>query len=155
MMAVRAVYLLALACWVGSIVFFSFVGAPSIFKALSREQAGDVVGVIFPKYYAMGTACGLLALACLLILSRGAKIPWLGAGLLIMMLGANIYAHAVVQPQVRALKAEIRNAEARAEVVEPARARFGRLHGFSMILNVVVLAGGVVLIIWTARSLTL
>ena len=38
--------------WVGMIVFFTFFAAPSIFKALPRELAGEVIGHIFPKYWA-------------------------------------------------------------------------------------------------------
>jgi putative copper export protein len=46
----RFIYLLAIALWIGGMAFFSFVAAPSIFKALPREQAGHVVADIFPKY---------------------------------------------------------------------------------------------------------
>ena len=43
------IYLLSVVCWLGSIIFFSFIGAPGIFKTLEREKAGEVAGVIFPK----------------------------------------------------------------------------------------------------------
>ena len=48
------IYILSLVFWVGSIVFFSFLTAPVIFKLLDREKAGEVVGVIFPRYYFLG-----------------------------------------------------------------------------------------------------
>ena len=51
---IHFVYILSLVGWVGSIVFFSFFTAPVIFKLLDREKAGEVVGVIFPRYYFLG-----------------------------------------------------------------------------------------------------
>ena len=57
----RFVHLLALGLWIGSIVFFSLVTAPGLFGALPRDQAGQAVSAIFPRYYAFGAACGLTA----------------------------------------------------------------------------------------------
>ena len=51
---IHFVYILSLVGWVGSIVFFSFFTAPVIFKLLDREKAGEVVAVIFPRYYFFG-----------------------------------------------------------------------------------------------------
>ena len=48
---INYIYLLSLVCWLGSVIFFSFVAAPGIFKTLEREKAGEVIGVIFPRYY--------------------------------------------------------------------------------------------------------
>lgn len=53
----------ALGMWLGSIVFFSFVGAPTTFAVLDREDAGTVVNAIFPRYYLFGIGLGLVALA--------------------------------------------------------------------------------------------
>lgn len=53
----------ALGCWLGSIVFFSFVGAPTTFAVLPREEAGRVVRAVFPRYYDLGLALGVLAVA--------------------------------------------------------------------------------------------
>ena len=62
----RYALLLALVLWIGGIVFFSFIASPSIFKILPREQAGQVVGDIFPKYHLLGYISCLGAAACLL-----------------------------------------------------------------------------------------
>ena len=43
----RFIYLLSIALWIGGMTFFSFMAAPSIFKVLSREEAGQVVSDIF------------------------------------------------------------------------------------------------------------
>jgi len=50
----------ALGVWLGSMLFFSFVGAPTIFDVLG-DDAGRVVNAIFPKYYVFGVALGGLA----------------------------------------------------------------------------------------------
>ena len=55
-------HLMSLVVWIGSIIFFSFFGAPSIFKVLDRGLAGDVVGSIFPKYWMIGYICSPIAL---------------------------------------------------------------------------------------------
>ena len=49
--AFKFIYILSVCFWIGSIFFFSFFAAPSIFKVLPRETAGNVVSDIFPKYY--------------------------------------------------------------------------------------------------------
>jgi hypothetical protein len=52
----------ALGAWLGTIVFFSFVGAPTVFDVLPEDDAGAVVNAIFPKYYVLGVALGAVAL---------------------------------------------------------------------------------------------
>src|SRR6266404_1023893 len=55
---VRWLFLLALGLWLGEVVFFSFVVAPSVFRSVPPLEAGRVVGAIFPRYYLLGIACG-------------------------------------------------------------------------------------------------
>jgi hypothetical protein len=50
----------ALGVWLGSMLFFSFLGAPTVFDVLG-DDAGQVVNAIFPKYYVFGVALGGLA----------------------------------------------------------------------------------------------
>jgi hypothetical protein len=50
----------ALGIWLGSIVFFSFIGAPTTFDVLG-DDAGQVVNAIFPKYYQFGLGLGFVA----------------------------------------------------------------------------------------------
>jgi uncharacterized membrane protein len=66
----RFVLLLSVVVWVGGLIFFTFFVAPSIFKVLPRELAGELVSNIFPKYWALGYVAGLLSLASLLAISR-------------------------------------------------------------------------------------
>ena len=41
---IKFVHLLGITIWVGSLVFFTLIAAPSIFKNLPRETAGEVIG---------------------------------------------------------------------------------------------------------------
>jgi len=61
---IRAVEVLAngsLGVWLGTIVFFSFVGAPKAFGVLEEDDAGDYVNAVFPIYYIVGAASGVVA----------------------------------------------------------------------------------------------
>ena len=159
----RVVHLLSVSLWVGSVAFFSFVVAPAIFKALPKEQAGDVVGAIFPTYYWVGHLCGAVALGALLLATRwdGWSVRAASAGLvLVVMLGANIYAGFVIQPKVHAVKSEMRQAEAPAQGVVPPppyelKERFDKYHKLSVQLNAVVLFGGFLVLILSSVGLKL
>ncbi|VAX19116.1 hypothetical protein MNBD_NITROSPINAE03-1985, partial [hydrothermal vent metagenome] len=139
--AVKYIHLLALVIWIGSIVFFSFIGAPSIFQTVDKKTAGDVVGAIFPKYYLLGYILSLISLGTLAFL--GAKSGFLfpvKAGLVILavMAGVTFYSGLVTAPKVNKVKYQIR-AETDDAKLAPLRKQFGRLHGISMMLNVAVL----------------
>ncbi|MBI4715961.1 MAG: DUF4149 domain-containing protein, partial [Nitrospirae bacterium] len=139
----------------GSLVFFSFVGAPAIFKSLPREQAGDLAGVIFPRYYLLGLICGLIALGSLIASSLMTR-HWqtVGIVLLVVMVSATLYAGYGVAGKAREVKAEIR-----AAVDGPAKQalqqRFGALHRESVILNSIVLFLGIGVFLVTAVQLRL
>lgn len=156
--AARVLHLLAVSVWLGSVAFFSFVAAPAIFRTLPKQQAGDVVGAIFPTYYWVGHVCGAVALAGLVVAARsgGWSVRAAVAGLLlVVMLGANVYAGFVVQPKVVKAKVEIREATSEHSVPPPIelKERFDKLHKLSVQLNVVVLAGGLVVLALSALSL--
>ncbi len=50
----RVLHLLSVSIWLGTVTFFSFVVAPTIFRTLPQQQAGDVVGALLPVYYWAG-----------------------------------------------------------------------------------------------------
>lgn len=156
----KILHLLAVSLWIGSVAFFSFVAAPAIFRTLPRHQAGDVVGAIFPTYYWVGHLCGALALGALILAARsdGWSAKAVAAGvLLVVMLGANIYAGFVVQPKVVTVKTEIRQATSGGEVPPPLemKERFDTLHKLSVQLNAVVLVGGILILVISSVGLRL
>src|SRR3989338_1334116 len=116
MVLIKFLHLLSLVVWIGGIIFFSFIAAPSIFKVLPRETAGDVVGDIFPKYWLMGYICSISALTTIMMLSYLERAyPWVRIGLLVFMTGIVFYSGLVVGANARDVKAQIRIIEDKAQ----------------------------------------
>ena len=139
----------ALGLWLGAMGFFAFVVAPAAFSTLDRDAAGRFVGVVFPKYYAVGFGLGLVALAGLVVrvLGRGVRpLDWAPIGLVVLMLTLTLFAGAVVLPAAHAAREAMR-----ATGMDPtAAASFSRLHRLSSILNVIVMLAGIVTLIMEA-----
>ncbi len=142
-------HLLSVTIWIGSIIFFSFIAAPAIFKMLPRETAGDVVAKIFPQYYKLGCFCGIVALLTLWSFSTGSMHDIWRLSTLGLMTLLSLFSAIRVGPKVRQLKADLR-AAAEGPDREEQQQRFSRLHGFSMILNMIVLLVGLIFLGITA-----
>jgi len=145
-------YLAALAVWLGSIVFFSFFVAPTVFRTLPTDEAGRVVGTIFPNYYRLGYICGLLLLLTSLVLWRGASTAAAGwvatSALAAVMLLLTLYAGLVIQPRAHALRAQLSDPAAPA-----AKEEFDALHRRAVQANAAGLIGGLIVTGLTAASL--
>ena len=149
---IRFLHLLSLVVWIGGMIFFSFIGAPSIFKILPRDKAGDVVGDIFPKYWMMGYICSAIALLTILILSfQGNSYPIAKISLLVLMCGLNLYSGMAVGTKAREVKVRIRSLEDSREK-EMLKTEFGLLHSRSTILNSIIMILGLVVIFLTSAS---
>ena len=132
-------YIFGLVCWIGSIIFFSFFAAPEIFKLLDREKAGEVVGVIFPRYYLLGYVCAALTLPSLL--SSTDNLLGVKQTLLFVMTVGWLYACLFVSPKARDLKAKIKFVSSMEEH-EPLEAQFKKMHSLVVKLNGAVLLAG-------------
>ncbi len=143
-----AVFRLALSLWVGGAALFTFVLTPILFRQLGREEAGRIVGLLFPAYFPWNLALSLVALAAFLGLARGPwRAPhWVALGLLVTAVAANGHAQFRLHPEARTVKAELRSLESVPDD-HPLRRRFGRLHAVSAALNLLVLADGVALLL--------
>lgn len=152
----KYIHLLSLVVWIGAIIFFSFIGAPAIFKTLDRRTAGDVVGEIFPKYFVLWQVCAAAAFLTLVYMGfkSGFSSPLKAGLVLLVLMGAvTVYSSCVNAPQARAVKAEMRK-QADEGKAEALRKKFGRLHGISMALNIVTLALGLLLLFFAIRYMT-
>jgi NAD/NADP transhydrogenase beta subunit len=67
---------ISLALWLGSLCFFSFVIAPTVFKVLEKSEAARLQNVLFPKYYLLGVICGIL-LFLLNFFSHNKRKSWM------------------------------------------------------------------------------
>jgi len=153
MAIIRFFHLLSLVVWLGGMIFFSFIAAPSIFKVLPRETAGDVVGDIFPKYWVMGYVCGITAIITAILLSvQGKAYPWTMIILLFVMSGLTFYSGLVVGLKARDVKAQIRTIEDPSQK-EALRLQFKALHKRSTIMNGLILILGLIVIFFTSYQL--
>jgi hypothetical protein len=136
-----AAYLLALASWVGSVLFFSFGVAPVIFRVLGAEAGGRFVRALFPRYYAWGVVSGAIALPAFAAVPMAFpeyRGPWVGvqAGLILAGILIFLYCGNSLTPAINA---------ARDEGPDGAE-RFDQLHRRSVRLNAVALLLGVTLL---------
>jgi hypothetical protein len=152
---IKFIHLTSLVVWLGMIVFFSFFAAPSIFKVLPRETAGEVVGAIFPKYWMIGYISSVTALTTLLIFAYAEKtFPYARFLILAIMTFTIFYSGLMVGKEAVRIKAQIKATEDQAEK-ESLRVLFKKVHARSSLLNMTVLALGVFVIFLTARGLSL
>lgn len=146
------IYLLAVAVWVGTLIFQSFIVAPTLFRLLPQSTAGDVVAKIFPLYYVIGYICGSIATVAPWLLSGAANnrnaVTW-ASGVAAFMLLATIVGGGVIHPRAAALRSTLATAPANS----PERAQFRRLHGAAVVANLLVLSGGLVLVVIVSRQL--
>lgn len=144
------VFRIVLALWVGGIAMFTFVVTPAIFRSLARDEAGRVVGLLFPVYYPYNLILSLVALLAFVWLVWGAWRPvhWVHLLGLVLAVAANAYVLFGLHSEIRAVKAEVASFETTSPE-HPSRRRFSRLHAKSAAINLFVLVDGVVLMLLT------
>src|ERR1700716_449645 len=73
----RYLMLLSLVVWLGGLIFFAFVLAPTVFSVLpNRHLAGSVVGRSLGTLHWMGIVSPVILLASSIICSRLTKGAW-------------------------------------------------------------------------------
>jgi len=153
---VQLIYLLSLALWVGGIVFFSFFTTPALFINLPKEMASQMITVLFPRYYLLGYITGgMMFLSTLIESALQRQVPWIRIVILLLMLGSTLYAGQVLRPQVHDLKIQMKTVEEGSDLGKSLKSEFDQAHRLSVILNMIVLAGGIVLIAIVAFRLRL
>jgi putative copper export protein len=152
------IHLAAIAVWMGSLVFFSFVTAPSLFRTLPPEAAGDAVSGIFPLYSHLGVLCGavgaLSALGLARIDERSGNRRRLSAMMLALMIVLTLYASEVVAPRAADLRARMHAPGLDETERAGRRAAFAAVHRRSVGANGVVLLLGTALLVLRARELS-
>ncbi len=118
----------------GGMLFFSFIFAPLVFRSLDQENAGVLIRAVFPVYY----------LAGLLIALLGAIFAWPGSATDGALLGAVALVFALAR---QVLRPAIDAQRARRDEDPAAAAAFRRLHGFSMVLNLLQMIAVLVVLV--------
>lgn len=147
MLFASAVYRLALSLWVGGIALFTFVVTPVLFRTQGRDAAGKIVGAMFPLYFRYVLALTGTALVARIFAGEafhGAR-QWAGTVLIVTALFLTGYQAYGLTPRMERVKQSVPSFET-TPPGDPARKEFSRLHGFSMVVNLVVLLEGAALI---------
>ncbi|GFE61542.1 DUF4149 domain-containing protein [Geobacter sp. AOG2] len=143
MQIVTLLYRLSITFWTGGITLFTFILTPILFKTLSRDHAGQIVGILFPGYFRWGLVCGVIALVSRLIMRTNVLVP---AILLIVMLALTSFQAFYIEPRAAALKQQIPSFDTTPKE-HPLRREFSKLHGISASCNLAVVAGGIALVV--------
>ena len=162
MRAVRYLYVLALALWLGGMALAGLIVAPTIFGVLQnwnpstgRVLAGDVFGEILRRVYLVGGAAGALmfvALTLQRIVGPRPKAYGVRAVIVALMLGLTAYAAILIQPRINTLQVEVGGPMIQLPADDPRRAEFDRLHSLSTTLMSLTMLGGLALLVWESRE---
>ena len=159
----RSLILLALAIWVGGLLFFGAVVAPIAFgtlmpmfpdPAVGLHVAGTMVRNSLLHLHDIGLFCGaILLLLCIVErVTRSTRRSIAPQLLLIaVMLGLTTYSQFSVIPRMETLRIKAGSAMAEPVSTDPARVDFNRLHNLSTSLEGIVLLSGLGLIVLYAR----
>lgn len=121
---------LALAFWIGEMLFFAAVFAPRVFRVLPREMAGQLQAAIFPPYFLGGIISAAFLIAALFFLRHTLPRRRLQFNITLLAVsgGIFVYLYAILGPQITALRPLV--------AADPsAAAGFASLHKVSVGLN--------------------
>ena len=158
MSIIRYLMLLSLVVWIGGLIFFAFVVAPTVFAVLpTRQLAGNVVSRSLGAMHWMAIACGMVYAVTSMIDSRmvnGVVNPFAARNLLIYamivltLVGMyGIASRMLVLKQQMGIIDDVPHDDVR-------RVEFNRLHVWSTRIEGSVLVLGLALLFLTARRMT-
>jgi uncharacterized membrane protein len=152
----RFLMFLSLVCWIGGLIFFAFVLAPTAFQVLpSTHLAGNVVGRALSKLHWIAIVSGVVFLVSSLLYSRltdGTAHVFAGRHVLLcLMLALTLLSQFWIMPRMDTLRAQVADF-ASVLVDNPARVQFDALHVWSTRVEGAVLLLGLVVVYLTASS---
>ncbi len=162
MLALRLVYVLALAVWLGGMAILGAVVAPTIFQTLQtadpeggRALAGLAFGAMLARFHYVAYGCGALLLVMLIIMALLGPRPKAFAvrcGLVAAMLAVSAYTGVVVLGEIDAIQREVGALPSHLPAGDLRRIRFDELHQLSTRLMMVNLLGALALVYWEAAE---
>jgi len=160
MSIIRFLMLLSLVVWVGGIVFFAFVLAPTVFHPgilPSRQLAGAVVSRSLGILHGMGLACGVVFVITSMIDSQvrtGVAAPFAARNLLVYaMIALTLISMFAISTRMQALRNDMVFID-NVPHDDPRRVEFNRLHVWSTRLESAVLLLGLAVIFLTSRRIS-
>jgi uncharacterized membrane protein len=148
--------LLSLVCWIGGLIFFAFVLAPTAFSVLPNTHlAGNVVGRALGKLHWIATISGVVYLISSLLYSRltdGTVHLFAARHVLVcLMLALTLISQFGIIPRMDVLRASLGDVSS-APIDNTQRVQFDALHVWSTRVEGAVLLLGLVVVYLTARG---
>jgi uncharacterized membrane protein len=158
MSLLRFLMLLSLVVWIGGLIFFAFVLAPTAFQVLPNTHlAGNVVGRALGKLHWLAIISGVVFLLSSLLysyLTQGtAHIFAMRHVLICLMLALTLFSQFWIIPRMDTLRAQVSDFST-VPLTDPARVQFDALHVWSTRVEGAVLILGLVAVFMTASALT-
>jgi uncharacterized membrane protein len=152
----RFLMLISLVVWIGGLIFFAFVVAPTAFSVLpATHLAGNVVGRALSKLHWIAIGSGIVYLISSLLYSRltdgTAHVFAARHVLLCLMLALTLVLQFGIIPRMDTLRASLGEVSA-APIDNPEHIQFDALHVWSTRVEGAVLLLGLVVVYLTARS---
>ena len=150
----RFLMLLSLVVWVGGLMFFAFVLAPTAFQVLPNTHlAGNVVGRALGKLHWLAIVSGIIFLIASLLYDRiaqgSAQVLAVRHVLIIVMLALTLFSQYWIIPRMDKLRASVSDFAA-IPLSDPARVQFDALHVWSTRVEGAVLLLGLLAVYMTA-----
>ena len=150
--------LLSLVVWIGGLIFFAFVLAPTAFNIPAvlpnTHLAGNVVGRALGKLHWIAIVSGIMYLLSSLAYSRitegTAHAFALRHVLICLMLALTLVSQFWITPHMITLRAQVATFDTADTLNQPARVQFDALHAWSTRAEITVLLLGLVAIYLTA-----
>jgi len=153
----RFLMVLSLVVWIGGLIFFAFVLAPTAFQVLmpNTHLAGNVVGRALGKLHWMAIISGIVFLIASLLYSYltagSAHVFAMRHVLICLMLGLTLFSQFWIIPRMDTLRASVGDF-ATVPLDNPARIQFDALHVWSTRVESAVLLLGLVAVYLTASA---
>ncbi|MGA7754095.1 MAG: DUF4149 domain-containing protein [Candidatus Sulfotelmatobacter sp.] len=153
----RFVMVLSLVIWIGGLIFFAFVLAPTAFSVLPNTHlAGNVVGRALGKLHWIAIFSGVVFLLGSLLYSRmtdgTAHVFAVRHVLICLMLALTLFSQFWIIPRMDTLRASVSDF-ASVPLTNPARVQFDALHVWSTRVEGAVLLLGLVAVYLTVSAL--
>ena len=153
----RFLMLLSLVLWIGGLIFFAFVLAPTAFQALpDTHLAGNVVGRALGKLHWIAIFSGVVFLFSSMLYSRltdgHAHVFAMRHVLIVLMLALTLFSQFWIIPRMDTLRAQVGDF-AQVTFDNPARGQFDVLHVWSTRVEGAVLLLGLAVVYLTASML--
>jgi uncharacterized membrane protein len=155
----RFLILLSLVVWLGGLIFFAFVLAPTVFSPgllLTRQMAGSIVGRSLDLLHYMAIGSGIVFLIASMVYSRmsAGNARSLAARhlLVVFMLLLTLLSQFAISPRMHAIRNEVGVID-NVPLNNPLRLEFDRLHGWSVRFEGAILLLGLAALYSTAQKL--